>query len=76
MRHLLAAVLALGLGTTAAQERAIPLSALRSGITFAGSDVRALQADDDCESGDALGAARRRTVDRTGARRELRIVPS
>lgn len=51
MRHLLAAVLALGLGTTAAQERAIPLSALRSGITFAGSDVRALQADDDANPG-------------------------
>ena len=30
----------------AAQERALPLSALRSGITFAGADVRAMQADD------------------------------
>lgn len=28
------------------QERALPLSALRSGITFAGADVRAMQADD------------------------------
>jgi len=30
----------------AAQERALPLSALRSGITFAGPDVRAMQADE------------------------------
>jgi len=30
----------------AAQERAVPLSQLRSGITFAGADVRAMQADD------------------------------
>jgi sulfur-oxidizing protein SoxA len=29
-----------------AQERALPLSALRSGITFAGANVRAMQSDD------------------------------
>ena len=29
-----------------AQERALPLSSLRSGISFAGSEVRAMQADD------------------------------
>src|SRR5262245_19387069 len=29
-----------------AQERTLPLPALRSGITFAGADVRAMQADD------------------------------
>jgi L-cysteine S-thiosulfotransferase len=32
--------------TAAAQERPLPLTALRSGIEFAGADVRALQADD------------------------------
>ena len=32
--------------SVAAQERALPLSALRSGATFAGADVRAIQADD------------------------------
>jgi sulfur-oxidizing protein SoxA len=30
----------------AAQERALPLSALRSGVSFAGPDVRAMQSDD------------------------------
>jgi len=42
---LLVAVL-LPLATTAAQERALPKDALRSGIEFEGSDVRAMQADD------------------------------
>jgi sulfur-oxidizing protein SoxA len=32
-------------GAAGAQQRALPLSALRSGITFAGPDVRAMQAD-------------------------------
>jgi L-cysteine S-thiosulfotransferase len=32
--------------TTSAQERALPREALRSGIEFAGADVRAMQADD------------------------------
>jgi len=35
-----------GAALASAQERALPLPALRSGITFAGSDVRAMQADD------------------------------
>lgn len=34
-----------GLGSVWARERAIPLDALRSGIEFAGRDVKALQAD-------------------------------
>jgi L-cysteine S-thiosulfotransferase len=47
MTHLWPIVLLLaGTGVAAAQERAIPLTALRSGITFAGADVRAMQADD------------------------------
>jgi len=43
-------VLALGVaccaGAATAQERVLPLSELRSGVTFAGSNVRAMQADD------------------------------
>ena len=39
-------VAALGAALAGAQERTLPLSALRSGITFAGADVRAMQSDD------------------------------
>ena len=42
----LAGVLALGLGLAAAQQRQIPLDQLRSGLAYAGGDVRALQADE------------------------------
>lgn len=35
----------------AAQDRVLPLSVLRSGITFAGADVRAMQADDAANPG-------------------------
>jgi len=37
--------------TCSAQERAIPLAQLRSGITFAGNDVRAMQNDDGANPG-------------------------
>ena len=46
MLRALAVVVACGVGLVAAQERALPLSALRSGISFAGADVRAMQADE------------------------------
>jgi sulfur-oxidizing protein SoxA len=46
MLRLLAAVVACCAASVAAQQRAVPLSALRSGITFAGADVRAMQADE------------------------------
>ena len=46
MRRLFLAVLVLVAGSAGAQERALPLSALRSGIAFSGPDVKALQADD------------------------------
>ncbi len=46
MQRVLAGVFALCAAIAAAQDRVIPLSALRSGITFAGPDVRAMQADD------------------------------
>jgi sulfur-oxidizing protein SoxA len=46
MWRLLAVVVACCAASAAAQERVLPLSALRSGITFAGADVRAMQADD------------------------------
>jgi sulfur-oxidizing protein SoxA len=39
-------VAALGAAVAAAQERTLPMSALRSGITFAGADVRGMQSDD------------------------------
>jgi L-cysteine S-thiosulfotransferase len=45
MREILIGLLALAAGAASAQERALPLAMLRSGITFAGPDVRALQAD-------------------------------
>jgi sulfur-oxidizing protein SoxA len=34
------------MGPAAAQQRLIPLSELRSGLSYAGADVRALQADE------------------------------
>jgi len=44
---LVALALAATMATMAmAEERALPLSALRSGVTFAGADVRAMQDDD------------------------------
>ncbi len=46
MWRLLAVVVACCAASAAAQERVLPLSALRSGITFAGADVRAMQADE------------------------------
>jgi len=46
MWRLLAAVVACCAASVSAQQRAVPLSALRSGITFAGADVRAMQADE------------------------------
>lgn len=46
MRRLAFALLVALAGGAGAQERALPLSVLRSGITFSGPDVRALQADD------------------------------
>lgn len=46
MRLGLAIAIALGATLAGAQERTLPLSALRSGIGFAGSDVRAMQADE------------------------------
>ena len=46
VRAALAAMAALLPCGVAAQERALPLDALRSGSSFAGADVRAMQADD------------------------------
>jgi sulfur-oxidizing protein SoxA len=46
MRHWPIALLLACAATAGAQERAIPANALRSGVTFAGADVRAMQADD------------------------------
>jgi L-cysteine S-thiosulfotransferase len=46
MVRALALCLVLGAPFAGAQERVLPLSQLRSGITFAGSDVRAMQSDD------------------------------
>ena len=40
-----------GATLASAQERTLPLPVLRSGITFAGSDVRAMQADDAANPG-------------------------
>jgi sulfur-oxidizing protein SoxA len=51
---MLRALVAVVLGWTAmaaAQERVVPLSSLRSGISFAGADVRAMQADDAANPG-------------------------
>jgi L-cysteine S-thiosulfotransferase len=46
MLRALAIAVAFCAGMAAAEERAIPLSGLRSGIVFAGPDARAMQADD------------------------------
>ena len=46
MRRLLLALLVPIAGVAIAQERALPLAALRSGISFSGPDVRTLQGDD------------------------------
>lgn len=46
MWRMLAVIVACCAGTAAAQERVLPLPALRSGISFAGADVRAMQSDD------------------------------
>jgi sulfur-oxidizing protein SoxA len=46
MWRMLVVVVACCAGGAAAQERVLPLSELRSGVTFAGADVRAMQADD------------------------------
>jgi sulfur-oxidizing protein SoxA len=46
MRFVLAVVVACCAAGATAQERVLPLSELRSGVTFAGSNVRAMQADD------------------------------
>ena len=46
VRALLIAAVAIVAQQALAQERTLSLSALRSGVTFAGADVRAMQADD------------------------------
>ena len=51
MWRLLALVVACCAGSAAAQDRTLPLAALRSGVTFAGADVRAMQADDQANPG-------------------------
>ena len=51
MRPVLIVLLALAMGAAGAQERRLPLSALRSGIAFAGPDVRALEADEGANPG-------------------------
>lgn len=51
MLRALAVIVALGAGAAAAQERVLPLSVLRSGITFAGANIRAMQADDAANPG-------------------------
>jgi sulfur-oxidizing protein SoxA len=48
---LTAAAAVLALNAAQAQQHALPLDALRSGIEFAGSDVRAMQADDAANPG-------------------------
>ena len=52
MRRTLVVMVALCAGVAGAQERLLPLSALRSGIVFAGPDVRAMQADDIANPGE------------------------
>lgn len=51
MRRALAVVVAMVAAAALAQERAIPLPALRSGIAFAGSDVRVMQDDESANPG-------------------------
>jgi L-cysteine S-thiosulfotransferase len=46
LRRLAPAVAVLVLAAAHAQERALPLNVLRSGIEFAGADVRSMQSDD------------------------------
>jgi sulfur-oxidizing protein SoxA len=46
LRALLIGLMSLMVANSSAQDRAIPLSQLRSGITFAGEDVQAMQADE------------------------------
>jgi sulfur-oxidizing protein SoxA len=46
MWRVLAVIVACCAGTANAQERVLPLSELRSGVTFAGANVRAMQADE------------------------------
>ena len=46
MLRALVVLVAFCAGAAGAQQRVLPLSALRSGITFAGPNVRAMQADD------------------------------
>jgi L-cysteine S-thiosulfotransferase len=65
MRRALIGVIAFCAAASHAQERILPLAALRSGIDFAGRDVRAMQADDAAnpgllwvESGERLWNAR------------------
>ena len=51
MRRALAVVIALVAAAAFAQERAIPLPALRSGVSFLGPDLRAMQGDDSANPG-------------------------
>lgn len=54
MLRALAVIVALGAGATGAagaEERVLPLSALRSGVTFTGATVRAMQSDDAANPG-------------------------
>jgi len=51
MRRALVLLLVVTAHLASAQERTLPFSALRSGITFAGPDVRALQADEAANPG-------------------------
>ena len=46
VRAILIGAMAIGTVHALAQERTLPLSALRSGVTFTGADARAMQADD------------------------------
>ena len=52
MRRALVVLVAFCAGVSGAQERVLPLSALRSGITFSGPDVRAMQSDDVANPGE------------------------
>ena len=52
MRRGLVVLVAFCAGVSGAQERVLPLSVLRSGITFAGPDVRAMQSDDVANPGE------------------------
>ena len=74
MLRALVGAIALCAVVAAAQERALPLSVLRSGIEFAGADVRAMQSDDAAnpgllwvERGEKLWNARAGVADRSCA---------